>query len=296
MSFTIRPRCSPISKPSPIPSYIAWRDDRFLTRASSGDSYDDKKYWTADPEIMNSEVTAIPLAGNFYVSHGPPPFTGISVDTGGAWIWGFTRLARRYYAQYDLQQFPFDMQSAEILFESYGYNQDKLVWVPSKILTQFMLPKGFSVDGWLVQSKAAVVTTNEYPALAETYARAGISIKLSRIPTYFLGKYVLNISLIVVMALCTLVFDNGSENVFCVPVACFMGIVSWMFVLAAQTPVLGYTLDSMTSWRSLTSPCSSWSCTPVCALNGHAKPDNAAITRWYPTPPATLKKLPTLPR
>jgi hypothetical protein len=88
-----------------------------------------------------------------------------------------------------------------------------------------MLPKGFSVDGWLVQSKAAVVTTNEYPALAETYARAGISIKLSRIPTYFLGKYVLNISLIVVMALCTLVFDNGSENVFCVPVACFMGIV-----------------------------------------------------------------------
>ena len=41
------------------------------------------------------------------------------------------------------------------------------------------------------------------------------------------GKYVLNISLIVVMALCTLVFDSGSENVFCVPVACFMGIVSF---------------------------------------------------------------------
>ncbi len=42
------------------------------------------------------------------------------------------------------------------------------------------------------------------------------------------GKYVLNISLIVVMALCTLVFDNGSENVFCVPVACFMGIVRFI--------------------------------------------------------------------
>jgi hypothetical protein len=33
------------------------------------------------------------------------------------------------------------------VFESYGYNQDKLVWVPSKIMTDFMLPKGFSVDG-----------------------------------------------------------------------------------------------------------------------------------------------------
>jgi hypothetical protein len=51
---------------------------------------------------------------------------------------------------------------------------------------------------------------------------------------------VLNIALIVLMALGTLVFDNGSENIFAVPVACFMGIVSWMFVLAAQTPVLGY--------------------------------------------------------
>jgi hypothetical protein len=39
------------------------------------------------------------------------------------------------------------MQSAEIVFESYGYNQDKLVWVPSKIMTEFMLPKGFTVDG-----------------------------------------------------------------------------------------------------------------------------------------------------
>ena len=79
-----------------------------------------------------------------------------------------------------------------------------------------------------------------YDSLGETYARAGITIKLSRNPVYFLGKYVLNISLIVLMALATLVFDNGSENNFAVPVACFMGIVSWMFVLAAQTPVLGY--------------------------------------------------------
>ena len=38
-------------------------------------------------------------------------------------------------------------QSAEILFESFGYNQDKLVWVPSKILIEYMLPKGFTVDG-----------------------------------------------------------------------------------------------------------------------------------------------------
>ena len=94
------------------------------------------------------------------------------------------------------------------------------------------------------------------------------------------GKYVLNISLIVIMALATLVFDNGSENVFCVPVACFMGIVrltyapsraslqtpastltlfqvSWMFVLAAQTPVLGYNtrLDDFMALSYLTVFC-----------------------------------------
>jgi hypothetical protein len=42
---------------------------------------------------------------------------------------------------------PSASQSAEILFESYAYNQDKLVWVPAKILSQYMLPKGFTVDG-----------------------------------------------------------------------------------------------------------------------------------------------------
>jgi hypothetical protein len=89
-------------------------------------------------------------------------------------------------------------------------------------------------------SKGSLTSPNVYESLGETYHRAGITLKLGRVPVYFLGKYVLNISLIVLMALATLVFDNGSENGFAVPVACFMGIVSWMFVLAAQIPVLGY--------------------------------------------------------
>jgi hypothetical protein len=36
---------------------------------------------------------------------------------------------------------------AEILFESYAYNRDKLIWVPSSTLADTMLPKGFVVDG-----------------------------------------------------------------------------------------------------------------------------------------------------
>ena len=124
---------------------------------------------------MNSEVTAIDMAGNFFVNHGPPPFMGVPDSTEGAWIVGFSRLARRFYAQYDLQEFPFDVQvicrgvccrlsrhpatiglrsrltmcfqSAEILFESFAYNQDKLLWKPSAILVNTILPKGFTVDG-----------------------------------------------------------------------------------------------------------------------------------------------------
>jgi hypothetical protein len=59
---------------------------------------------------MNSEVTGIDMSGNFFVNHGPPPFMGVPDSTEGAWIVGFSRLARRFYAQYDLQQFPFDVQ------------------------------------------------------------------------------------------------------------------------------------------------------------------------------------------
>lgn len=50
------------------------------------------------------------MSGNFFVSHGPALFTGLPKSTGGAWIVGFARLARKYYAQYDLKQFPFDVQ------------------------------------------------------------------------------------------------------------------------------------------------------------------------------------------
>ena len=116
---------------------------------------------------MNSEVTGIDMSGNFFVNHGPPPFMGVPDSTEGAWIVGFSRLARRFYAQYDLQQFPFDVQviccvsqrvtplrltkkrfqSAEIVFESFAYNKDKLLWKPSAILVDTMLPKGFTVDG-----------------------------------------------------------------------------------------------------------------------------------------------------
>jgi len=127
--------------------YISWRDDRYLTLAADGDAYDDASGWKADPEIMNSEETAIDMSGNFFVSHGPALFTGLPKSTGGAWIVGFARLARKYYAQYDLKQFPFDVQIAEILFESYAYNRDKLIWAPSSTLADTMLPKGFVVDG-----------------------------------------------------------------------------------------------------------------------------------------------------
>jgi hypothetical protein len=89
---------------------MSWRDDRYLARAASGDAYDDKTRWKPDPEIMNSEDTKIDFSGTFSVSHGPPLFSGLPESTGGAWITGFTRMSRRYYAQYDLRQFPFDRQ------------------------------------------------------------------------------------------------------------------------------------------------------------------------------------------
>jgi hypothetical protein len=125
---------------------------------------------------MNSEETAIDMSGNFFVNHGPPPFMGVPDSTEGAWIVGFSRLARRFYAQYDLQQFPFDVQviccvsqratplrltkrfqSAEIVFESFAYNQDKLLWKPSAILVDTMLPKGFTVDGCKSRATPVVV-------------------------------------------------------------------------------------------------------------------------------------------
>ena len=91
-------------------SYISWRDDRYLTNAANGDVYDEKKRWKADPEIMNSGDTKVDFSGTFTVSHGPPLFIDLPTTTDGAWITGFTRMSRRFYAQYDLRQFPFDQQ------------------------------------------------------------------------------------------------------------------------------------------------------------------------------------------
>jgi hypothetical protein len=48
------------------------------------------------------------------------------------------------------------VQSAEILFESFAYNRDKLVWAPSKMMVEHMLPKGFAVDGCAFELKFGI--------------------------------------------------------------------------------------------------------------------------------------------
>jgi hypothetical protein len=59
---------------------------------------------------MNAADTKVDFSGTFTVSHGPALFTDLPASTGGAWITGFTRMSRKFYAQYDLRQFPFDQQ------------------------------------------------------------------------------------------------------------------------------------------------------------------------------------------
>ena len=234
--------------------YISWRDDRFLdaATASSGACFQDNPSllapgcvaggWTATIEQMNAVNSGVNTAGNFQLTRGAPSWVGDAGGTaeGGAWVTGWSRCSGQVDSQFNLASFPFDSQTAPLMFESTTFDATQLTWSPAPDIAANSLPRGVMVDGWDIQSVTGAAVPNFYPAFNQTYSRFIVAVKVKRKPMYWLTKYVMTVTLIFSIALASGTITARAPDRMALTVGAFFGIVSMLFVLVQQMPVLGY--------------------------------------------------------
>ncbi len=212
---------------------IYWRDDRLAGLAGMGLPVG---LWKPDPERINS-------ASDTTINFDAIPDIWDD-ESGGTYVTLSTRLSGTLDSFFDLKEFPYDRQSVPIIIESKNYAEDALVWEFEPNVAATPIPP---VDGWFFEDVKAVVASHEYPTFEATYSRAIFSINLSRKPTYFVSKYILNVCLIITIALAaSFVMEPTDAGRLASSFGAYGAIVSWMFVLVGQVPVLGYNtrLDS----------------------------------------------------
>jgi hypothetical protein len=98
-----------------------------------------------------------------------------SVEDGKRELW--YRIQANLYSEPQFDQFPFDTQRVQVLYEDSVYTDDQLVYVP--LVEESGLDEGFHAAGWRVHEPTYEATTKDYK-FEETYSRARFSVELSR--------------------------------------------------------------------------------------------------------------------
>jgi hypothetical protein len=162
-------------------------------------------------------------------------------EGGGTWFACGARLPGTLDGAFDLREFPFDKQSVRIIIEDLVHESHEVVYKYPRNLAQVALPAGFAVDGWDVTSVEPREEPYTYDSLDSTYSRLSIGVNLRRVPTYFVSKYVFNVCMIIVIALTMSFFMAPTDpDRIAASFAAYCAVVSWLFVLVNQVPVLGY--------------------------------------------------------
>ena len=139
----------------------------------------------------------------------------------GAWITGYSRVAGQVDSQFSLQDFPFDIQSIALEFESKSYDESMVRFVTVPSLNGAAIPTSLTLDGWTKLGVSSAVVSNYYPSFTLTFSRMIISIKLGRKSNYYISKYFLVVTMIFMIAVSSRVISHRR-----VTMAIFFGIVS----------------------------------------------------------------------
>ena len=197
----------------------AWRDDRLEAGVTPP-----PWTWIPDPERINSPDTSIVFNPLLSTYDGPPTWaaSAAGVTPDGVWVVAWTRLVGPTYGKFNLQEFPFDIQSVSVIIESNNYDETQVrgggvcvhraagvkqchrAITPTHPHTpthapqmQFAFPVDITttaissdmpIDGWTLQSVVGLITTEEYTAFEQTFARYVVSVNIARVPTYFVSK------------------------------------------------------------------------------------------------------------
>lgn len=227
---------------------FGWRDDRLYQKLVDNVGLSEDEDFAPLPEFLNAATD--PHIFLDYAIVGPdkiPSWMGIeaSGDANETYVLAYGRKSDSFIAELDLKEFPFDRQNMTLKMESSTYQVSEVVFVPRDV-TKGLTPTDIRPSGWDHLGNAVNVYNTTYPALQEAYCRSDLIVQLQRQYRYYVDRVIANIILLVVMG-CGVAFIGSREaDRLGFVQASFAAVIGWLFVLASETPKLGYStrLDS----------------------------------------------------
>ncbi len=172
--------------------YFAWRDDR----RNKTDTLSQESHFFPSPELMNKASGEEIKYDCTCSNNGPPkyaiPTIPSATERSGTWCSCMSRPQVTLDAELLLKAFPWDAQSADIIIESKKWQNDTLTWVPVASTVPGLYPPGGAsgVSGWNISATGVTHYIQPYPSLNETYSALKLSLRLVRIPDYYITRYV----------------------------------------------------------------------------------------------------------
>jgi hypothetical protein len=162
------------------------------------------------------------------------------------WVVGVQRFGGTFLQTQNLRDFPFDTQLAGFTVE---VGNGITMYQTSDF--EFVIPSGASstiipdagVDGWTASGAFALSTVREDKNLKSAFSQASFNIRLTRIPVVFVQRFVIPLCLIAFFVIGSVYYTPSGGWVgprFVGPTAGFGMTVSFLFVAAAQVPILTY--------------------------------------------------------
>ena len=156
------------------------------------------------------------------------------------WILAKSRLFLEVALHAQLKDFPSDSQDVGILFETQRESSSDLRFRTAGPNYETLLPDS-EVDGWTIVGAGGVSYEKYLPSITVAFPRIYLYVRLTRLASIYNLRFVAGTVLLNVLALLGMVLRgewiNDRLNL---PLACFLGIVSWQFILVSSTPALGY--------------------------------------------------------
>ena len=245
--------------------FISLRDDRLRAPPLSygdGDTLDKTLFddcisscthrptvvWSPFPEVVNDGTGALAINLDYSLSFDAPAWLRgdeaavdmpSSTATATAWVTATDRLFVELTADFLMHGFPFDWHDVGLHLESRAAHFKDLRWVPCSSLQRALLPPS-EVAGWTVLGVGTTVSDRYHPIDDTFFSHLHTYVRLVRQPGIYNLRFTLGSSLLTLMAFFTLFIKPDEPDRLGFANACFLGIVSWQFILVSSTPALGY--------------------------------------------------------
>lgn len=167
-------------------------------RLVNATEYDSATMWNAAADFVNARGGSKFDVEGFSIRADPPGWVSAAYRRPSTWVVFAGRKADNYQSRLALQEFPYDIQLAQIVLES-EHTNETLRWIPSPTLTSGLLPKGLEMDGWDLIRAYTQVSDFYYPALEESYNRLTMVVRVRRQSAYYVTRIVANVVLLVIM-------------------------------------------------------------------------------------------------